>query len=70
MGKEKLFNRKSEAKKRIVSKINIRAEKAIQRLIIDKAPDQLKMVYALWARKTVMGFIVDKAGVKLAIRRW
>ncbi len=41
---------------------------SIQRIIIDKTPDQLKMVYALWTRKAVMELIKDKTGVKLAIR--
>jgi len=43
-------------------------EKEIQRLIADKTPDQLKMVYALWTRKAVKELIEDKFGIKLAIR--
>lgn len=43
-------------------------EKMIQHLIVDKTPDQLKMVYALWTRKAVMEIIKEKTGVKIAIR--
>lgn len=43
-------------------------ETLIQKLIIDKTPDQLKMVYALWTRQAVLDLIKEKTGVKLAIR--
>jgi transposase len=49
-------------------KLTSEQEKAIQKLIKDKTPDQLKMLYALWTRKAVMELIKDKTGVKLAIR--
>jgi transposase len=43
-------------------------EKRIQKLIIDKTPDQLKMSYALWTRKAVQEVIERETGVRLAIR--
>ena len=43
-------------------------EKAIQALICDKTPDQMKMPYALWTRKAVKELIEEKTGKKLAIR--
>ena len=49
-------------------KLTTEQEKMIQQMIVDKTPDQLKMVYALWNRKAVMELIEDKTGVKLAIR--
>jgi len=49
-------------------KLTPEQEKHIQKLIKDKTPDQLKMLYALWTRKAVMELIRDKTGVKLAIR--
>ena len=49
-------------------KLTPNQEKMLQQLIIDKTPDQLKMVYALWTRKAVMELIENKTGVKLAIR--
>ena len=55
-------------KKGASRKLTAEQEKVIQQLIIDKTPDQLKMVYALWTRKAVLELIEDKMGVKLAIR--
>lgn len=43
-------------------------EDQIQKMIIDKTPDQLKLEYALWTRKSVQELIVQETGVKLAIR--
>ena len=49
-------------------KLTQEQEKTIQPLIVDKTPDQLKMVYALWTRKAVLELIEDQFGIKLAIR--
>ncbi|MEW8438351.1 MAG: IS630 family transposase [Candidatus Thiodiazotropha taylori] len=43
-------------------------EKAIQKLIADKTPDQLKMAYALWTREAVKELIEQEFSIKLAIR--
>ena len=43
-------------------------EKHLQKLIIDKTPDQLKMPYALWTRKSVQQLIKDETGITIAIR--
>ncbi len=43
-------------------------EREIQRLIRDRTPDQLKMVYALWTRQAVAALIQDRYGIKLAVR--
>jgi transposase len=43
-------------------------EKQIQKLIMDKTPDQLKLAYALWTRKAVQEVIGQETGVQLAIR--
>jgi len=42
--------------------------KPIQRLLNDKTPDQFKLPYALWTRKSVMELIEQQSGIKLAIR--
>jgi len=42
-------------------------EKSIQLMIIDKMPDQLKLDYALWARKAVKELVEREFGVILAI---
>lgn len=43
-------------------------ESDIQKLLVDKTPDQLKMAYALWTRKSVQELIKQETGVTLAIR--
>jgi transposase len=43
-------------------------EAAIQRTIIDKRPEQLKMVFALWSRAAVMQLIEREYGIKLSVR--
>lgn len=52
-------------------------EKAIQNMIIDKMPNQLKLDFALWTRKAVKELIEREFGIVLAIntmgdylRRW
>jgi transposase len=52
-------------------------ERAIQKLISDRCPDQLKLPFALWSREAVRGLIEARCGVVLAIttvgdylRRW
>ncbi len=40
--------------------------KIIQRFIIDKCPDQLKLPFALWTRKSVQHLIQHCFGIKLA----
>ena len=43
-------------------------EREVQRLIRDRTPDQLKMVYALWTRQAVAELIVQLYGIELAVR--
>lgn len=43
-------------------------EAQIQKLLIDKTPDQLKLRYALWTREAVQQLIAQETGIKLAIR--
>lgn len=43
-------------------------EREVQRLIRDRTPDQLTMVYALWTRQAVAELILHRFGIKLAIR--
>jgi len=43
-------------------------EACIQRLLIDKTPDQLKLRYALWTREAVQQLMAQETGVKIAIR--
>lgn len=43
-------------------------ETMIQKQLIDKTPDQLKLRYALWTREAVQQLIQQVTGLKLAIR--
>ena len=44
-------------------------QKLIQRLIIDKRPEQIKMEFALWAREVVQLLIKEKTGEHLHINQ-
>ncbi len=61
--KDKIRGVKSEDKKLLNSK----QEKAIQKMIIDTMPDQLKLPYALWTRKAVKELVEREFGIVLAI---
>jgi transposase len=42
-------------------------ESLVQKLIADKAPDQLKMPYALWSHAAVAELIKQRFGLKLKV---
>jgi transposase len=48
--------------------LSLEQEKHLQKLIIDKTPDQLKMAYVLWTRKAVMELIEQEFGIKMPVR--
>lgn len=48
--------------------LTVEQEREVQRLIRERTPDQLKMVYALWTRRSVAELIRDRYGIKLAVR--
>lgn len=43
-------------------------EAAVQKLITDKTPDQLKMPYALWTRAAVSQLVEQRLGIRLPVR--
>lgn len=43
-------------------------EEAVQRMIIDKRPEQLKMDFSLWSRAAVTQLIEQQFGIKLQVR--
>lgn len=58
-------------------KLTLDQEKALQKLIVDKTPDQLKMRFALWSREAVRQLIKSEYGVEyglqsmsLVLKRW
>jgi transposase len=48
--------------------LSMRQEKTIQRIIIDKYPDQLKFDFALWTREAVKKLILQKFDIDMPIR--
>src|SRR5690554_1249625 len=48
--------------------LNSTQEKAIQQMIIDKFPEQLKLDFALWTRKAVKELIAQQFNINIAIR--
>tara|TARA_Y100000031_G_C8179495_1_gene365732 strand:- start:134 stop:1168 length:1035 start_codon:yes stop_codon:yes gene_type:complete len=48
--------------------LTVEQEKEIQRIIIDKTPDQLKLPFVLWDRKAIKKLIKRQFGVNVAIR--
>jgi transposase len=48
--------------------LNIQQEKEVQKMIVDKMPDQLKLPYALWTRKAIVDLIKRTYNIKVAIR--
>src|ERR1022692_4882332 len=43
-------------------------ERQVQKLIVEKMPDQLKLPFALWTRKAVAQLIGERFGIKLPVR--
>lgn len=65
-------NKGLKEKKRGVSSEQVRhlsreQERSIQKMIVDKNPEQLKLSFALWTRKAVMELIEQQFGIKLYI---
>jgi transposase len=51
-----------------ISESGIQDRKTIQKLIVDRHPDQLKLDFALWTREAVRLLIADKIGLVMPIR--
>lgn len=66
-GSKGLIGLKRGVKSEDVKLLSDKQEKQIQRLITDTMPDQLKLPYALWTRKTVQELIERELGVVLAV---
>ena len=49
-------------------RLDCEQERSIQRMLVDKTPDQLKLPFALWTRKAVQEAIAQHYGVTLPIR--
>ncbi len=60
----KVRGRKSGEKRTL----SVQQEKEIQKLILDKTPEQMKLPFALWTRKTVKDLMYQRTGTKIPIR--
>ncbi len=67
-GKQGLKEVKIGRKKGFGKLLSFEQEQEIQKMIIDKMPDQLKLPYVLWTRKSVKNLINRTYKVKVATR--
>ncbi|MEA1874718.1 MAG: IS630 family transposase [Bacteroidota bacterium] len=67
-GKRGLKEVKRGRKKGYGKLLNAQQEKEIQRMIVDKMPDQIKLPYALWTRKAIKDLIKRTYKINIAIR--
>lgn len=49
-------------------RLTVEQEAHIQRLIIEKRPEQLKMTFALWSRNAVRQLVASEFGIELPVR--
>jgi len=66
-GEKGFVSKKKGVKTEDKKKLKEPQEKAIQKMIIDKMPEQLKLDFALWTRKAVKELIEREFGIILAI---
>ena len=62
--KEKTRGRKHGEKRTLT----LQQEKEIQRIIIDKCPDQVKIAACLWTRAAIQQLIKNKYGISIPLR--
>lgn len=63
-----LKSEKRGAKSEPMKLLNNSQEKEIQKMIIDKFPEQLKLDFALWTRKAVKELIAQQFNIDIAVR--
>jgi len=67
-GLEALAARKRGRRTGAQRRLTTAQERALQRLIADKTPDQLRMPFALWTRVAIGELILKRYGVRLPVR--
>jgi transposase len=48
--------------------LSLEQEREIKRIIVDKTPEQFKMLFMLWTREAVCQLIKDKYGIEMSLR--
>jgi len=66
-GVKGLVSKKKGVKSEDKKLLNYEQETAIQKMIVDKMPDQLKLNFALWIRRAVKELAEREYGIVLAI---
>jgi transposase len=66
-GVKGLYDTKRGVKSEDKKLLNAKQELAVQRMIVDVMPDQVKLPYALWTRKAVKELITRELGINIAI---
>lgn len=66
-GEKGFVSKKKGVKSEDKKLLNEDQEKAIQKMIVDKMPEQLKLDFALWTRKAVKELVEQEFGVVVAI---
>lgn len=66
-GVKGLKEKKRGVKSEDVRRLSKEQERSIQKMIIDKHPEQLKLNFALWTRKAVMELIEQQFGISLYV---
>ena len=67
LGLKGLVDNKRGVKSADVKLLTSKQEKAIQKMILDTMPDQLKLPYSLWTRKAVKELVEGEYGIVMAI---
>jgi transposase len=67
-GQKGLEDKKRGAKSENCKLLTDKQEIAIQKMIVDKYPEQYKLAFALWTRKAVKDLIESELGIIIAIR--
>lgn len=68
LGKQALQPRKRGRQVGTNRGLTAEQEEEIQRKIVEKTPDQLKLAFALWTRKAVCELILKEYGMKMPVR--
>src|SRR5690349_16152266 len=67
-GLEALVARKRGRREGTQRRLTARQERAVQDLVADRTPDQLRLAFALWTRGAIAQLVRQRYGVRLPVR--